>query len=176
LDEDKTKRGSGCLKAAAMGCLAALALVVIGGFAVWLNWDAIKNTELYRSISASVKEAQAEMQPMLDLRAELLEHYPSQQVNVRINSNLGGGERRRSLVVAFVNPKFSVPETDGGRRNLAREIAVRITASYPDVTRFQAVVIAFVAQRSVGLTFSKTTSYSFETRELVSGEPAGGSP
>lgn len=162
--EEPKKKSCGCGRAAGIGCAVVCAIVVLSVALIAMNLDAIKESDWYRSIGETAEAAKLEFTYMLQLREELLLVYPAQEVRVNIRSNMGSQGKNKSLVVEFVNPDFDVPDDD--TEQFAREIAVAVATKYPEIERFDFVVIAFMKQTGAGVTITTTRNFPFPTGEL----------
>lgn len=176
MTDHEKKRGLTCLKVLVGGCLGLLALMVLAVVVIWMSWDSILQTEWYRSLTEKAEEIQEDIGHTLALRAEVLAEYPAQEVAVNTSQIYGLEEKAwvRSLSLGFVNPAFPEPETFPSEKD-AREIALFAASRYPEIERFDAIVVAFREQTSVGIEFSKTSQHRFPVPELLEelqGEPA----
>jgi len=167
MQEPKKDKG-GCGKAAGIGCGVLLVLVVLVVVLVRANLDRIKESDWYKSVSRTATAAKQELEHMLQLRSALIADYPADQINVNVNTMRSGGRSTKSLVVAFVNPRFRIPPT--GPEPFARQIAAKVAALYPNLQRYDNVVISFVKQTGAGVTFKKSQNFPFPTRAF--GPPA----
>lgn len=162
----KGGRGRGCLRAFGVGCAVVVVLVLAAGFFAWLNRDAIRGSDWYRSLSDKAAAAKTEVGNMLQLRADLLAEYPAEEIEV-LNEQLRTSDgRQRSLVVQFTNPAFEMPG-DAAEQSTAREIALTVAGRYPEVERFDFIKVKFVSQRVVGVRVTRTDPYAFPTAELL---------
>jgi len=126
-------RGGGCFKVVGIGCAVMLAVLAILALVAYLNIDAIKEMDWYRSISEAAEGAKTEMQYMLELRSELAGAYPAQDIQMQVNMDMGNRGSGRILVVEFINPAFSLPESSEGKEESARAIARRVAVIYPEI-------------------------------------------
>lgn len=160
------RKGRGCLRALGIGCAVVVALLLLAALFVWLNRDAIRGSDWYRSLSEQTTAAKAEFGHMMELRASLLAEYPADDVTVLNQVMRNSSGRHRSLVVQFTNPAFQI-ESDGAEWETAHEIAQTVAERYPEVERFDFVRVVFASQRGGAVSVTRTTPFEFPTAELL---------
>lgn len=163
-------KGRGCLRALGIGCAVVIALLLLAALFAWLNRDAIRGSDWYRSLSEQAESAKAEFGHMMELRESLLAEYPADDVTVLNQVMHTTGGRNRSLVVQFTNPAFDV-ENDSA--TTAREIAHHVAERYPEIERFDFVRVVFAAQSGGAIKVTRNKTFAVPVAELLAGEEGG---
>jgi len=157
-------KGRGCLRAFGIGCAVVVALLLLAALFAWLNRDAIRGSDWYRSLSEQAESAKAEFGHMMELRESLLAEYPADEVEILNQVTHTSGGRNRSLVVQFTNPAFDV-ENDSA--TTAREIAHRVAERYPEIERFDFVRVVFASQSGGAFQVTRNKTFAVPVAELL---------
>ena len=142
----------------AFGCAIWLLFTSILILIVFLNWN---------SLIDYWGNTWQDLQFTGVLREDLLEKYPSGNINSSNQTEFGSEGRSRSLVIEFINPKFDIPMSEEGRTKLARSIAVYVVSVSPNIERYDFIKISFVSEVNVGLKLSAFTDHKFRVKELL---------
>ena len=163
--------GSGCGKAIGIGCLVmfGLAATIVAG--AWLNRDAIKQMPFVRRMASRIEEAKGEAKMLQALRASLQVRYPADQVQFQMQTHSDSAGRVHRLAVAFVNPKFALPEDSDGQQSQAREIAREVARAYPNIDRYDQVRVSFLASSGKRMVMTHSTDFDFALSELRAAPP-----
>ena len=109
------KSGSGCLKSCAVGCATILALFLVLAVGAWMGRDTLRQTGWFKKIADRFETVKSEAVEMNALGARLAVRYPAQAIPIRMHIQTENGKTVESLVVTFVNPEFSLPDSAAGR-------------------------------------------------------------
>jgi hypothetical protein len=159
-------------KIIAAGCLSVIGLVMLVALTVWLNLDALRDQEWFRSAT----EGGAEVRRLMRLQSTLLAGYPADSVSLRFSQQHDGDEVVHILNATFVNPKFPLVDADGSEEGKAREIALEIVAVYPPDGTYGAVRVSFAKLKLLALKVDHAASHHFDVADLLAElgiEPAG---
>lgn len=160
-DATPQKRG-GCRRLAVVGCGTATVLALVAGALVWLNLDALRDSDWYKAF-------QRDSTDMAELRAGLLEEYSAADIGVSWQTTSANGRKEKALIVQFSDPAFAL--SDATSETVARGIAEKVAARYPDIERFDGVVIVFTRVRGFGVTLTTTRTHGFPVAELRAADP-----
>ncbi|MGH7336222.1 MAG: hypothetical protein ACREI7_01470 [Myxococcota bacterium] len=166
------KSGSGCLKSCAIGCASAFVLALVLAIGLWLGRDSLGKLPWFEKISETVETAKSEAVEMNALGARLATRYPAEAIPIRAHIQSENGRTVKTLVVAFVNPEFPVPESASGREETAREIARAIAADYATLGRYDQLRLSFVVRGAGGTSLGSTSEFQFPTAELLHRPPS----
>ncbi len=166
---EERKSGSGCLKAAGIGCALLFGGLILVIVVIVFKFDSIKDSEWVKEKLESVESAKTEVRNMLDLREGLLLDYPADEINIQANIKSGDGASTRTLTLRFVNPEFELSEDRAEREVAAREIAMVVAERFPDLDKYDSVSIAFDSRTGI---VSDSEQHTFDVSELT--ESAGG--
>ena len=163
MDETANKKNVTFLKSKggkifAFGCSIWLLFTSILTLIVFLNWNSL--TDYWGNTWQELEFTGV-------LREDLLEKYPSGNINSSNQTDFGSDGRSRSLVIEFINPKFDVPMSEEGRSELARSIAIYVVSVSPNIDRYDFISISFVSELSVGFKLSAFTNHQFRVDELL---------
>ncbi len=167
MEQTKRSTGSGCVKALGIGCLSLLVIVIAIAVMIWTNWDKIKESEWFTTITEMAETAKIEMDSMMELQNSLQLEYPAETITVQARQWSGSNGSSKSLLVNFINPEFEVPDSESEKERKAHEIALKVAGQYPELDRYDFVTVSFVSQRGVGVTFKSTSSHPFPTVKLL---------
>jgi hypothetical protein len=163
--------GTGCGKSIVVGCAVVgfLAVTLVAG--VWLNRDAIQQMPFFQRLASRVEVAKGEAKMLVALRASLQVRYPADNVKFLMQMHSGSAGRVHRLSVAFINPKFALPEDSDGQQRQAREIAREVARVYPEIDRYDQVRVSFLSVSAQHMTFTRSTDFDFPIADLRAAPP-----
>jgi hypothetical protein len=138
-----------------VGCSVLLLLGLAVGVFVALNWTTITQT---------VRETTETVTGLLDVQKAVREHARAREVKVHID--MGGGQSTLRLEV--VDPGFldDVDTSSPEAQAKALELAVIARDALPAGTQHERYRIAFVSKTGIGVTFTRSQTFTFESSEL----------
>jgi len=156
----------GCGRSLGCSCLGCLAVVVIGGLAIWASWDVLAQSGLGRSVTATVETVKGQVAAANRLRESLIADYPADDLRVDVDVRSTNGVTTKTLRVSILNPRFDLPESAEARLATAREIAAAVKARFPDLVRYDVLRVELRSETGGGVASSSSSRFDFPTAEL----------
>jgi len=161
--------GGGCLKGILIGCGVLLALGILVVVGITMNLDLIKESGWFRSIAKTAETAKVEVGRSMEIRAALLETYPSDQIGVHVGYHSADGVSVKTLAVSIEGPQFAIPEERAAYEELVRGIAFDVARLHPEIGLYDQIQVRVVRRLGVATVSTSADEFTFAVDELLGG-------
>lgn len=159
MTEPRRDYARSCAKLIFVGCGLGVVLVLVVGVIVWLNRDAIRESEVFVETRKLFEMGMDQYAAAAPIRAVLEDDYPAQSIVVS-TASVEEEEHSVALGIYFVNPRFDVAAA-------AHDVALRVTAIHDEIERYDHVVVFDVASSNFGFEVESTEGFPFAVEELL---------